>query len=223
MKDNKFTYLIILIVILFAFALGVTFFYFFTKVRLLNEKISNIDRVTIPLNDGNAGQIEEGTSDSCGPECLKVVNDAVSQAIASMSSLPKEKIIEKEVTSSTPKTSYIDMGTTYTTASTDWYTIDDTAIYIDLINEYGVNAKVSWEVLLKVAHANGQAYARLWDDTNKIAVNGSELTTINNSSYQLVSSGNLPFWRGRNLYKIQIKSLNSFEVTITGAKIKVMY
>ena len=115
------------------------------------------------------------------------------------------------------------MGSTYTTTSTDWYSLDDTEIYIDLTNDYGSKASVSWEAQLMVAHGNGQVFARLWDDTNKIAVNGSELTTINNPSFSLVSSGVIPFWRGRNLYKLQIKSLNSFEVSITGAKIKISY
>jgi hypothetical protein len=120
-------------------------------------------------------------------------------------------------------TSYIPMGSTYTTTSMDWYTLNDTEIYIDVLNDYGSDAVVSWEASLTVAHGNGQAFARLWDDTNKIAVNGSELTTVNNPSYFLVSSGTIPFWRGRNLYKIQIRSLNSFEISITGAKIKISH
>jgi hypothetical protein len=220
MSDRKSIYLLIVIAILFAFGLGINFFYFFDQINILNEKIKSLES-----KSGEAETILEDKSEKttvgCGTDCINAINKAVSQAVATISSSPKEKIIEKEIVSDTPKTSYISMGTTYTTTSTGWYTLEDTAIYIDLINDYGSSAKVSWETLLKVAHANGQAYARLWDDTNKIAVNGSELTTINNASYLQVSSGNLPFWRGRNLYKIQIKSLNSFEITITGAKIKV--
>lgn len=220
MSDRRSIYALIVIAILFAFGLGVNFFYFFDQINTLKEKIkgfesSSGETQTVVKTEG------EKVSLGCGTDCLDAINKVVSKAVATISSSPKEKIIEKEIVSDIPKTSYIPMGTTYTTTSTGWYTLDDTAIYIDLINDYGSSAKVSWEALLKVAHANGQAYARLWDDTNKIAVNGSELTAINNSSYQQVSSGNLPFWRGRNLYKVQIKSLNSFEITITGAKIRV--
>jgi hypothetical protein len=66
-------------------------------------------------------------------------------------------------------------------------------------------------------------FARLYDSTNKIAVSGSELTTINNVSYQHVSSPQLALWRGRNLYKVQVKSLNGFEITYSGGKIKITY
>ena len=92
-----------------------------------------------------------------------------------------------------------------------------------LENDYGDGAKVSWEASLKVAHGNGKAFARLWDDTNKIAVDFSELTTTDNVDFEQVTSKYLPFWRGRNLYKVQIKSLNSFEVTYSGGRIKISY
>ena len=220
MSERKSTYTLILIAVLFAFGLGINFFYFFNQFNSLNEKINDLE---INSEDTETLEEEEGknVAEGCGTDCVNAINEAVRKAVATISPTTKEKIIEKEIVSDTPKTSYIPMGTTYTTTATGWYTLDDTAIYIDLINDYGLSAKVSWEALLKVAHANGQAYARLWDDTNKIAVNGSELTTINNASYQQVSSGSLPFWRGRNLYKVQIKSLNSFEITITGAKIRI--
>ena len=105
----------------------------------------------------------------------------------------------------------------------DWVDVTDSGVYIDLENDYGSGAKVSWETSLKVAHGNGKAYARLWDDTNKIAVDFSELSTEDNVDFTQVTSKYLPFWRGRNLYKVQIKSLNSFEVTCSGGKLKIVY
>jgi hypothetical protein len=224
MQEKKTPFLLVFVVILLFFIVGAVTFYFYVRVNSLENKIESAGNVSeegkeITGLDSSTTQ-KEG---ECGIECQNYINSVVSRAIATISSSTKETVIEKEVTTKTPKTSYINMGTTYTTTSTDWYTLDDTAVYIDLVKEYGEAAKVSWEALLRVAHGNGQAYARLWDDTNKIAVDGSELTTINNSTYQFVSTTSLPFWRGRNLYKIQIKSLNSFEVTITDAKIKIMY
>lgn len=150
----------------------------------------------------------------------------VSQILAEIT--PAPTITAKITTQSQPtlkvtKTAYIPLGTTFTTTATDWVDVVDSGVYIDLEKEYGTSATVSWEIYLKVAHGNGQAFARLYDDTNKIAVDFSELLTTNNVASTLVSSKNLPFWKGRNLYKIQIKSLNSFEVTGSGAKIKVQY
>lgn len=199
-------------------------FYLFRKVDLLSSTLvavqsQNAFSVTpILQNKLDSGMPTIPIGERCDESCKSEINRLVSEATATLSAT---RVVT--TTASSPKTDYISMGTTYTTTSTDWVTIEDSATYIDLVNDYGKNAKVSWETSLKVAHGNGQAYARLYDDTNKIAVNFSELITVNNDQFKQVSSGNLPFWRGRNLYKVQIKSLNSFEVTYSGGKIKVSY
>ena len=122
-----------------------------------------------------------------------------------------------------PQTAYISMGTTHTSTNTAWVDVPDSDVYIDLVNDYGSTAYVTWSASLKVAHGNGTAYARLYDATNNIAVIGSELASVNNSQYQQVASGALALWRGKNLYRVQLKSLNSFEVTLSNAKIKISY
>jgi hypothetical protein len=223
--NKKQTFFWTILIVVIASSTAYSFKYLFNRLRNVETKLDKI--LTTPQitdNDGGKNNLqtqETYSVDSCGESCKKIVSDIVSKAIASVSSTTK--IIEKKTTTKSFGTVYVPMGTSYTTTATDWYTIDDTGVYINLENDYGASAKVSWEALLKVAHGNGQAYARLWDDTNKIAVMGSELTSINNSEYQFVSSGNIPFWKGRNLYKVQVKSLNSFEVFITGGKIRITY
>ncbi len=214
---------IILLVLLLILVIASSFFYLFERLQKIENRIDNPVGLSGQTGLQESSQnISAVKTDDCGEICRKVVSDMISNAISTVSS--KTKVVERSTASvKTPQTAYIPMGTEFTTTSTDWYTINDTGVYIDLINEYGTNTTVSWEASLKVAHGNGQAFARLWDDTNKIAVNGSELTTVNNVAYSLVSSRDLPFWRGRNLYKLQVKSLNSFEITITGAKIKISY
>lgn len=220
MSKKQFFLLLSLIIVL-SLSLAGIFLYLQTRIDKLETSVNLLSSPHNPELVGDDSKIET-PSDNCGEICKKTIEDLVSKAISTVSS--KTRVVEK--VASLPKTSgtsYIPMGSTYTTTSTAWYTLDDTSVYIDLINDYGSSATVSWEASLKVAHGNGQAYVRLWDDTNKIAVNGSELTTINNRDYVLVSTGELPFWKGRNLYKVQIKSLNSFEVSLTGGKIKVSY
>lgn len=169
------------------------------------------------------GLAEHITSDdTCGQDCQDEIAKTVSEAISTISATT-EKVVEKQtVVTQAEGTDYIPMGAG-TTTSTSWVDVDDSAVYIDLESDYGTDATVSWETSLKVAHGNGKAFARLYDDTNKIAVDFSELSTENNADFTQVSTGNLPFWKGRNLYKVQIKSLNSFEVTYSGGKIKVSY
>jgi len=154
-----------------------------------------------------------------------LVADEVSKAVATISG--KTETIIKETTtpvvSKTKSTDFITLGATSTSTSTDWETLEGTGVWIDINNDYGPDAYIKWEAALKVAHGNGQAFVRLWDDTHKIAVAGSELSTTNNSDYQTVESGQLALWSGKNLYKVQVKSLNSFEVTYTNGKIKITY
>ena len=158
---------------------------------------------------------------SCDLVCEENIDEAISEAIATLSATKQEVV--KYVQDTSVKTTYIPMGSSTIVTSTDWVDVPDSGVYIDLERDYGKSAKVSWEASLKVAHGNGKAFARLYDDTNKIAVDYSEITTENNVNFKQLSSGNLPFWRGRNLYKVQLKSLNSFEITYGGGKIKVSY
>jgi hypothetical protein len=217
--------LLAIILTLSFFTIGVSFAFMYLYNRLIKVETSYNEVSQLfnnPQDSNHITAVDYTQKDSCGELFKQIINDSVAKAISTISA--KTKVIEKTVgTEKAAGTAYIPMGTTFTTTSTDWYTINDTAIYIDLVNDYGKNATVSWEASMSVDHSNGQAFARLWDDTNKIAVNGSELTTINNSAFALVSSKDLPFWRGRNLYKLQIKSLNSFEVSLTGGKIKIQY
>ena len=216
---------IILLFILLLLTVSGGFLYFNDRLQKVESRISDLTKQSyktselLPTTD-NVDTQKEG----CGDQCKKEIESAVARAVVAITPTAiKTPVTTVSRTTVKGGTTYIPMGTTYESTSTDWYTIDDTATYIDLINDYGKTASVSWEASLKVAHGNGQAYVRLWDDTNKIAVDGSVLTTENNSEYKLVTTGVLPFWKGRNLYKVQIRSLNSFVVSYTGGKIRISY
>lgn len=118
---------------------------------------------------------------------------------------------------------YIPIGGSSNTQNADWTDVPNAQVYLDLANDYNKNAKASWEAFLKVENANGTAYARLYDATHSIGVVGSEIKLTDNDKYTLVSSGNLNLWSGRNLYKIQIKSLNTFPVYVDSGRIKITY
>ncbi|MEK7061134.1 MAG: hypothetical protein AAB954_00550 [Patescibacteria group bacterium] len=161
--------------------------------------------------------------DTCGEECKREVNDIVSKAISTVSGTTKTTI-QKVVATETPskKTAYIPLSGPITTTSMAWIDAVGTDTYIDLVNDYGKNTWVSWEANLKIADGNGQAFARLYDATNKIAVNGSEVSVTSGTSIQVIS-GQLNLWAGRNLYRVQLKSLNSFVATFVSGRIKINY
>ncbi|MBI3397095.1 hypothetical protein HY045_01315, partial [Candidatus Woesebacteria bacterium] len=160
---------------------------------------------------------------SCRTEIKKAVQDEISK------STPKSTVATTTIPKPTvapivsKQTSYIPFAGPITSTSTDWVDATGTDITIDVVNDYGKNAAVSWQTSLKVADGNGQAYARLFDVTHGIAVSGSEISTTNNSDYQTVSSGNFTLWSGRNTYRVQIKSLNSFVVTFGSGRMKIVY
>ena len=155
--------------------------------------------------------------------------EKVKEVISTPSASPQTVIQKETVIVNQPstnignRTSYIPMGSITTTTSTGWSDVKDSEVYIDLKNDFSQTAYVSFETSLKVADGNGQAFARLYDATHGIAVDGSEISTTNNSDYKFVGTGKLNLWNGKNLYKVQLKSLNGFVITYSGGKIKIVY
>ncbi len=202
--------------------LAVSVFLLYQETKNLQSLSKPEDIVNQKAVDAFEENLESDTQESSDIQAqLDALKAYFDQALATVSatkptvSIPSQK---QEL-----QTTYIPLGTTFKTSSTNWVDVTDSGAYIDIENDYGQNAYIEWEAYLSVAHGNGQVFARLWDDTNKIAVAGSELTSINNSTAKLVISPRIYLWRGRNLYKVQIKSLNGFEVTYSSGRMKISY
>jgi hypothetical protein len=202
----------------------VTLVFLFREFFLLRGRIASLESRPTPSQiepSAEAGLLPSPPV-SASEEELKAYIDSVIASLPTTAPAPATTTAPA-VSSSSPQTSFVPMGSSTTTTSTDWIDVPGSEVYIDLANDYKTDAYITFSASLKVAHGNGQAYARLYDATNKIAVIGSELTTINNATATQVTSGKLNFWSGNNLYKVQIKSLNSFEVTYASGKIKIVY
>lgn len=158
--------------------------------------------------------------DTCGTECEKKIDEKVSQAIAK---LPTPKAGTTAKSNGATKTSFISVGTSFSTTNTDWTDIKGGEAWVDPA-DYGSSGSptFTWEVSLKIANKNGEAWARLYDTTNNIAVSGSEVS-VTTADYTTVSSGNLPLWSGRNLYRVQIKSTTSQTASFVTGRVKVVY
>ncbi|AKM83382.1 hypothetical protein A2422_04200 [Candidatus Woesebacteria bacterium RIFOXYC1_FULL_31_51] len=168
-------------------------------------------------------------NDTCGSDCKAYIDSAILNVSQKDISLPTTSPTSTTkptfLPTTKPKTfiSYIPIAGPATTTSTTWEDVSGTDFNLDLNTNYGSNAKTSWEAFIKVAHNNGQVFARLIDVTHGIVVNGSEISLINNSNLTQVSSGPLSFWSGNNQYRVQLKSLNSFEVTFGSGRVKITY
>lgn len=216
---NKVYLFIIVLIILFLSGFG----YLFYKVLVLDRVVTSFSGQKIVTSEAEDSKVTPISEVSCSKECQKLIEDKISQAISTISatntSTPKSTVISKTES----KTAYIPLAGPITSTSTGWVDVVGTDVYIDLLNDYGKSTYVSWEAFLKVANGNGQAFARLYDATHGIGVDGSEISVTNVASSTQVSSGKLSLWAGRNLYRVQIKSLNSFEVTFGSGRIKITY
>jgi hypothetical protein len=166
--------------------------------------------------------------DGCGEECKKEIKKVVSESTTTTikpTEVPKATAaapISSNV-STKKEVSYIPITGPITSTSSSWYDAPGTDFYLNLSGDYGKNATVTWDAFLKVAHGNGTAYARLFDVTHGIAVNGSEVAVTDKADLTQVTSGGLSFWSGNNLYRVQIKSLNTFEITFGSGRLKINY
>ncbi|MBL7036293.1 hypothetical protein ISR94_00395 [Candidatus Microgenomates bacterium] len=191
-----------------------------------------IDQRSVPPSHNTNTSIEKTSGDtsnidSCGEECKKQIQQAVSSSLATISA-DTSQVVATAPTVSPPtaeKTqyAYIPLSGPVTTTSTEWTDMPGTDFYLNLNVDYGKDSYVTWAPSLKVAHGNGVVAARIYDVTNKISVNGSEVSVSNESDLTQVESGSLSFWAGNNLYRVQLKSLNTFEVTFGSGRIKIAY
>ncbi len=166
--------------------------------------------------------------DKCGEDCKKQIVEIINSNKNSEVEAKSDENTKTTVTTSVPvvtktQIAYIPISGTVTTTSSDWYDVPNTDFYLDIEKNYSKNYTANWSASLKVAHSNGTAYARLFDVTHGIAVNGSEVKLSDTSNSTQVFSGNLSFWSGNNLYRVQFKSLNTFEITFGGGQIKIVY
>lgn len=143
--------------------------------------------------------------------------------VSTSTPIPTSAALQYPIQTSAPQkvTSYVPFSGSFSTKNTDWTDVPGASAYVDLKNNYNVSAYVTFEASLHTS-SGGTVFARLFDSTHGIAVDGSEISTSSTVS-TLVSSGKLNLWSGNNLYKVQIKSLNSFNVTFDSARMKLVY
>lgn len=161
--------------------------------------------------------------DKCGEDCKKQIEEIGAKNIVTPTEIVKTITITPAPIKTKMQTAYVPINGPFSTTSTDWYDAYGTEFYLDYNTDYGKSAYADWQAFLKIADGNGIAYARLYDITNKIGVNGSEVTVTNKGDLTQVISGQLNFWAGNNQYRVQIKSLNGYAATFGSGRIKIIY
>lgn len=165
--------------------------------------------------------------DTCQTECESKIRELVSEAIATLSA----KVASTPVATPKPTVSptvkplslqqqvfYVPVGSSGSTTKTDWADLLNTDFFFD-IGEYGKVKETRWSANIKIFQ-NGEAFARLFDVTHSVAVPGSEMIT-KNTNYTLIEKGPIIFLSGKNVYRVQMKSLTGYEASFDSGRVKI--
>ena len=88
-----------------------------------------------------------------------------------------------------------------------WQDLTGTEFYFDKADYPGL-VEVYFEANISLLNGNGRADVRLFDATHGIGVQGGEVES-NSQTAAIKTSGKLNFWSGKNLYRIQAKTLTA--------------
>lgn len=157
--------------------------------------------------------------DKCGTDCQKYIDAKM------IFPKPSPTTITKTVyqTITKPKTKsivYVPITGTGSTTNNDWTSLSGTDFYFDK-NDYPGLVEVSFEANLRLFNGNGMAYVRLFDVTHGIAAQSSD-TQTNSQTSIAINSGAINFWSGKNLYRVQVKSLTADTAIFDGGKLKII-
>jgi hypothetical protein len=104
--------------------------------------------------------------------------------------------------------------------SLSWVDLAGTDFYFDKADYSGL-VEVYFEANVSLLNGNGKAYVRLLDATHGIGVDGGEIQTSSQTA-GIVTSGRLNFWSGKNLIRVQAKSLTSDTSVYSYGRLKVI-
>ncbi len=116
--------------------------------------------------------------------------------------------------------SYLPISTSGSTQSNDWVSLAGTDFYFDTKDYLGL-VEIYFETNIKLLNGNGIVFVRLYNDTHGVGVQGSEVQS-NLQKDTAVISGKVSFYQGRNLIKVQAKSLTADTAIFTSGRLKIV-
>lgn len=158
---------------------------------------------------------------SCSSGCEGLIDQKIEEALAKIPTQSTSKATIIAPTSSQPRVAYIPLIAEATINSSDWKDITPSDFYFDLA-DYSRTGNVRLEVYLKSQYQSGKVYLRLYDLTNKRAVDYSDLSS-SSEAFELQRSSDLSIWQGNNLYRLQGKTQSGIEGYLKEAKLKITF
>lgn len=193
-------------------------------IQLVSQTVNELKNGITPTAAPSTQSV--ATTGTCDKACVQdLINKTVPTLVNSV--LATQPTPTQSVRSSTTapvskvsQTKSIDLPGG-TASGTNWTKIGNSEFWFDS-SLYGTLVSATWQGWLEVQDGNGVGSVRLYDVTNKRAVDGSEVQ-INSSTKSSFYSKNLSIWRGQNQYWLEVKSSTGYPVTVTGAQLKIVF
>ena len=135
--------------------------------------------------------------------------------------IPATKIIYQTVPKAKVRsTTYVTLSGSGSTTNRDWVNVAGSDFYFNLADYPGL-VEVYLEANMKLVTGSGLAYVQLFDSTNGIGVQGSEVSTKAGAD-TLVVSGQVSFWQGKNLIRVQVKSLTTESAVYNSGRLRIV-
>ena len=163
--------------------------------------------------------------DQCGEKCKSYVDQAIQAKQAKQapqaSPTPAIKIIYQTVPKAKVRsTTYVTLAGSGSTTNRDWVNVAGSDFYFNPADYPGL-VSVYFEANMKLMTGSGRAYVRLYDSTNGIGVQGSEVSTQVGMD-TVVESGLVSFWQGKNLIRVQVKSLTTESAVYNSGRLRIV-
>ncbi len=101
-----------------------------------------------------------------------------------------------------------------------WENISGTEFYFDK-SDYPGLTEIYFEANMNLLNGNGKAFVRLYDAAHSIGVDGSEVTSTGQPA-GIYTSGKLNFWAGKNLIRVQAKTLTADTAVYNYGRLKIV-
>lgn len=206
MQDNRSIHLVIVfLVVLSAINLFILDIFVFNKsftVRVSDVAIVKPSSIPTTIIDNNSVS-------SCPQSCLNAISDAAKSSVN----------IGGTNQTSTPREYYIPLGSGATNNNI-FKDLTSTETVIDPGN-YGTIKEAYFIASLSNPTRNGQVEAQLYNVTDNHPVWGSHII-MNGPASQTITSDKIILDNGSKLYRVQLKSSISFDVSLDNAKVRIL-
>lgn len=208
-------------VVLDVLALNIAAGYLFYKSEIRSRSATS----SISKSETNFNSPIVQNVDQCGEDCRAYIDSKMTKPSSSPTPIPTPTPPAKQGKALPGKTktrtvSYVTVPGSGSTMANDWTIVSGSDFYFNPADYPGLVA-VYFEVNMKLMTGSGMAYVRLYDSTHGIGVQGSDASTKAGTD-TVVESGNISFWQGKNLIKVQIKSLTAESAIYNSGRLRIV-